>query len=141
MDHQQSIHFDRYAESHKHCAGPGDARPTALQIIRDEDLEGRLADKVILITGGSSGIGVETARALAHTGAKIIVGVRNLPKGQKVLDDILEKDSVIKKTQLELLEMDLNSLDSVRQAADIFLTKHKQLNILVNNAGKHYYIS
>lgn len=140
MEQQQNIQFDRYAESHKHYAGPGDARPTALQVIEDENLEGQFSDKVILVTGGSSGIGVETARALAHTGAKIVVGVRNIPKGQKVLDDIVETDKAVNKAQLELLEMDFNSLDSVRHAAETFLSRHKQLNILVNNAGKEHTI-
>lgn len=116
--------------------GPGDARPTALQIIQDEHLEGQLSDKVILVTGGSSGIGVETVRALGHTGAKVIVGVRNLPKGQKALDEIIQKDKDLRQEQFELLAMDLNSLDSVRKSAETFLSKHKQLNVLVNNAGK-----
>lgn len=126
--------FNRYAEAHKSPQGPGDARPTALQIIEDENLEGKLTDKTILVTGGSSGIGVETVRALSHTGAHIVVGVRNVAKGQAVLNDIT-KDPTIKTSQLELLEMDLNSLASVRTAATTYLSKHKQLHILILNAG------
>lgn len=57
----------KYAAAHKNPQGPGDARPTALQIIQDEGLEGKLQDKTFLITGCSSGIGVETARAVAAT--------------------------------------------------------------------------
>ncbi|KAK5958870.1 hypothetical protein OHC33_000714 [Knufia fluminis] len=131
---QQSISFDRYANTFKHPQGPGDARPTALQIIKDEDLEGQLSDKIVLITGGSSGIGIETARALAHTGAKIVLGVRDVPKAKAVLEDIL-KDKSIGESPLEIIEMDLNFLDSVRKAAEAFLDKRNKLNILINNAG------
>ena len=48
---------EKYAEAHAHPQGPGDARPTAMQIVEDEDLVGKLAGKTILITGASSGIG------------------------------------------------------------------------------------
>lgn len=48
----------RYAAAHENPAGPGDSRPTAYDIIRDEGLDGKLSDKVILITGTSSGIGM-----------------------------------------------------------------------------------
>ena len=48
--------FDRYADVHKDTHGPGDARPTAHQIVEDDDLVGKLSDKVMFITGTSSGI-------------------------------------------------------------------------------------
>lgn len=48
----------RYAAVHKTPGGPGDARPTALDVVKDEELEGKLSDKVVLITGCSSGIGM-----------------------------------------------------------------------------------
>lgn len=119
----------RYAEAHKSPQGPGDARPTALDIIKDEELEGKLADKVFLITGCSSGIGIDTARALSVTGAKLFLGVRDIAKGKSALADILEPGRV------ELLKIDLNSLESVREAAQTFLQKSKTLNVLINNAG------
>lgn len=119
----------RYAESHKSPQGPGDSRPTALDIVRDEDLQGKLADKVFLITGCSSGLGIETARALSATGAKLFLGVRDVAKGESALSDILEPGRV------ELMKIDLNSLDSVRAAAQTFLGKSKTLNVLINNAG------
>ena len=71
-----------YAAAHRSPKGPGDARPTALQIIQDEHLEGKLTDKVILITGCSSGLGIETARALAKTGATLFVTARDPEKAK-----------------------------------------------------------
>ena len=49
--------YRRYADSHKSPDGPGDARPDALEVVKDEDKVGKLDGKVILITGASSGIG------------------------------------------------------------------------------------
>ena len=67
----------RYAAVSVNPQGPGDARPTALQIIKDEDLIGKLTDKVMLITGGNSGIGLETAKVLHATGATIYITARD----------------------------------------------------------------
>lgn len=119
----------RYAEAHKSPQGPGDARPSALDIVKDEGLEGKLVDKVFLITGCSSGIGIDTARALSATGAKLFLGVRDIAKGESALADILEPGRV------ELFKIDLNSLESVREAAQTFLQKSSTLNVLINNAG------
>ena len=73
--------MSRYAKAHKNYSGPGDARPTALQIVEDEKLVGKLSDKVFLVTGVSSGIGIETMRALYATGGHVFGTVRNLEKG------------------------------------------------------------
>ena len=119
----------RYAEAHASPKGADDARPTGLNIIKDNDLEGKLSDKVVLITGCSSGLGVETARALAATGAKVFCTARDEAKGKKALEGVLKPGHV------ELLLLDLNSLDSVRACAKDFLSKSDKLNILINNAG------
>ncbi|KAH6713221.1 hypothetical protein DL95DRAFT_487886 [Leptodontidium sp. 2 PMI_412] len=119
-----------YASAHKDSQGPGDARPTAIQIIQDAGVEGKLKGKVIVITGTSSGIGIETARALALTGARLFLTARDLKKGAAALEGILVPGLV------ELVEMDNTSLDSVRAAAAEILSKsNNQVNILVNNAG------
>ena len=67
LSHHPKMSYEGY---HEHPQGPGDARPTALDIIRDENLVGKLVGRAILITGGSSGLGLEAARALfVHTGS------------------------------------------------------------------------
>lgn len=121
----------RYSEAHKseNLNGPGDARPTALQIIKDEGLEGKMTDKVFIVTGASAGIGVETGRAIAATGGKVFLTVRDIKKGEAACKSFLEPGRV------ELLEMDNNSLESVRAAAKTFLSKSNKLNVLINNAG------
>ncbi|MCJ1396479.1 hypothetical protein MMC18_009369 [Xylographa bjoerkii] len=121
----------KYTEAHKvdNLRGPSDARPSALQIIKDEGLEGKMTDKVFIVTGASAGIGIETGRALAATGGKVFLTVRDLKKGEAACKSYLEPGRV------ELLEMDNNSLNSVRAAATTFLGKSNKLNVLVNNAG------
>jgi len=122
---------NQYANVHREelITGPGDDRPTALQVVQDNGLEGKLTDKVALITGCSSGIGIETARALKAAGIKVFVTARNIAKGKEALKDILEKDKV------ELLELRLDSLASVRSCAKEFQSRSSKLNILINNAG------
>ena len=73
--------MSRYAKAHEKPAGAGDARPTAMQIVEDEGLVGKLSDKVFLVTGVSSGIGIETMRALYATGGHVFGTVRNMQKG------------------------------------------------------------
>jgi NAD(P)-dependent dehydrogenase (short-subunit alcohol dehydrogenase family) len=126
--------MSRYHDAHVKPNGPGDARPTALQIVEDEGLKGKLSDKVFLVTGASSGIGIEIARAFHATGATVFVTVRNLAKGQAVVDEILAKDPS-NKAPIYLIKMELDSLDSVREGANEILKKTDKLNIVVNNAG------
>jgi NAD(P)-dependent dehydrogenase (short-subunit alcohol dehydrogenase family) len=126
--------MSRYAERYATRNGPGDQRPTALEIIQDENLVGQLSDKVLLVTGVSSGIGIETLRAFHATGATVYGTVRNLSKGKAVVAEILAKDPS-NKAKIELLEIDLESFDSIRKGAAEFLKKESQLNIIVNNAG------
>ncbi|EPE35078.1 NAD(P)-binding Rossmann-fold containing protein [Glarea lozoyensis ATCC 20868] len=127
------IGSEKYGQVHKDQAGAGDKRPTAQQIIKDNDLEGKLSGKTMLITGCSSGIGVETARALSSTGSTLFLTARNLPKAEAALKDILEPGRV------ELLEMDMNSLESVRNGAAEFRSRNEKLggrlNVFIANAG------
>ncbi|KAF7951644.1 hypothetical protein EAE96_006945 [Botrytis aclada] len=122
--------MNRYAASHINPQGPGDARPTAFQIIQDQSLNGKLTGKVIVLTGSASGIGLETARALSATGATLFLTARNMKKAGTSLDGILEPGRVT------LVEMDNTSFASVRAAAAVILEKSKdRVNILINNAG------
>src|SRR5579871_2041253 len=123
----------KYHEVHIHPNGPGDARPTALQIIKDEGLEGEMTDKVIFVTGASSGIGIETVRALHVTGATIFIGVRDVKKGQETVNEILSSDTN-NKAPIHVIEMSLDSFASVRAAVDEFLKQSNKLNILILNA-------
>lgn len=119
----------RYADVHANPKGPGDARPTALQIIKDEGVEGKLKDKVIVITGTSSGIGIETVRALSTTGARLFLTARGFEKAKTALEGIYDPE------RMEIVEMEQGSLESVRAAAKQILSKTDKINILVNNAG------
>lgn len=120
---------DKYAEVHKSPNGPGDGRPTASQIVEDEHIRGTLQDKVILITGCSSGLGVETARALAATGATLYLTARDLSKAMTSLGDLAQSE------QIHLLQLDLNSLANVRAFVTEFNSKSSKLHILIANAG------
>lgn len=120
----------RYASIHAKPKGPGDGRPTALQIIKDYNLTSAWSDKTILITGVSSGLGVETAKALATTGATLYLTARNLDKARTALGTELTSSP-----KIHLLELDLMSLDSVRSCASTFLSSSPKLNVLITNAG------
>jgi NAD(P)-dependent dehydrogenase (short-subunit alcohol dehydrogenase family) len=123
-----------YEAVHANPNGPGDARPTAMAIVEDQGLVGKLADKVILVTGCTSGIGLETARALHATGAHLFITARDMQKGVHVLKDLLA-GGLPGQGKIDLLELELDSLKSVRACAAKFLEKSKKLNVLINNAG------
>ncbi|KAJ3693048.1 hypothetical protein LUZ60_012143 [Juncus effusus] len=85
-----------------------------------------------VITGASSGIGAETARVLAMRGAHVIMAVRNLTSGTNVKNEILKE---FPNARIEVLELDLTSMASVRKFAKEFKDLNLPLNILINNAG------
>ncbi|KAF4345882.1 hypothetical protein FBEOM_173 [Fusarium beomiforme] len=121
--------MSRYAAVHVNPQGPGDARPTALQIIKDEGIEGKLQGQVFVITGTSSGLGVETARAIAATGATLYLTARDLNKAKSALEGIFDP------SRMELFQMDQESFSSVRAAAAAILAKTSKIHCLINNAG------
>ncbi|GJN34712.1 hypothetical protein PR202_gb23401 [Eleusine coracana subsp. coracana] len=85
-----------------------------------------------IVTGASSGIGAETARTLALRGAHVIMAVRSLPAAQALRDAVLAQAPEAK---LDIMELDLSSMASVRAFASEFIAKELPLNILINNAG------
>ena len=115
--------------------GPGDQRPTAAEVIKDLKAEGSLEGKVVLITGGTGGLGLETAKSLRLTGAKVFVTARSEEKGQAAVEEL---SSDVKGVAADFVVMDLASLKSVRSAAAEFKKKSDRLDILITNAGKHY---
>ena len=91
-----------------------------------------LKGKTVVITGGNTGIGKETAVDLAKRGARVIIGCRNVEKGTAALKEIQERSG---SKDVFLLKIDLASLDSVRKFADKILNSEPRLDILINNAG------
>ncbi|KAE8727270.1 Short-chain dehydrogenase TIC 32 [Hibiscus syriacus] len=85
-----------------------------------------------IITGGASGIGLETSRVLALRGVHVIIGARNLKAANEVKRIILAD---IETARVDVLELDLCSIKSIRAFADNFIALNLPLNILINNAG------
>lgn len=99
----------------------------------DEVLDGiDLSGKRVVITGGASGIGKETARAMAAKGASVVIPARDLEKGEAAAKEII---SVTGNRDVEVLELNLGSMESIRGFADTFLAKHDRIDLLINNAG------
>ena len=82
---------ERYASLHTDPRGPGDVRPTSLQILEDNDAIGRFNDKVFLVTGGSNGLGVDEVKAFAKAGAHVYFTSRDFAKGERVRDELLKE--------------------------------------------------
>ncbi len=88
--------------------------------------------RVVLITGANSGIGLETARALADHGAHVVMACRDIEKAQRAADK-MEND--LEQASFELLALDLSDQVSVRRGAEQFRSEHARLDLLINNAG------
>jgi NAD(P)-dependent dehydrogenase (short-subunit alcohol dehydrogenase family) len=91
-----------------------------------------LTGKTALITGANSGLGLESARALAGKGAHVILAARSEEKGKQARDEIAAEHPL---ASLEILALDLSNLSSLRCAAAVVKSRHKRLDILLNNAG------
>ncbi|CAM3553015.1 MULTISPECIES: oxidoreductase [Saccharibacillus] len=88
--------------------------------------------KRVLITGGSGGLGLETAYGFAQKGAEIVLAVRNMEKGRQAADGLLEK---FPQASVEVMRLDLADLSSIEAFAAGFIGKYDALHVLVNNAG------
>ncbi|MDQ0597090.1 NAD(P)-dependent dehydrogenase (short-subunit alcohol dehydrogenase family) [Streptomyces canus] len=107
----------------QHKIGSGfDARSTADDVLAGLDLTGKLA----VVTGGYSGLGLETTRALTKAGARVVVPARRPAVAREAVAGI---DGV------EVDELDLGDLDSVRAFAERFLASDRRIDFMIDNAG------
>jgi NAD(P)-dependent dehydrogenase (short-subunit alcohol dehydrogenase family) len=88
--------------------------------------------RVAVITGANTGLGYETAAALAEHGAHVVLAVRNLDKGK---DAAARITATSPHADVALQELDLTSLESIRAAADQLRSDHDHIDLLINNAG------
>ncbi|SKC81711.1 SDR family NAD(P)-dependent oxidoreductase [Ohtaekwangia koreensis] len=106
----------------QHLGSGFNSMSTAAQVINGINLEG----KITIVTGGNTGIGLETTKALAGAGATVIVPARDVEKARKNLMDV---------PNVEIHAMDLIDPKSIDAFAEKFLSSGRPLHILVNNAG------
>jgi NAD(P)-dependent dehydrogenase (short-subunit alcohol dehydrogenase family) len=91
-----------------------------------------VADKTVLITGSTDGVGKLVASRLAGAGLRVLLHGRNKEKGENVLHEIRDETG---NDRLEYYQADFSSLDDVRRLADAVGAKHNRLELLINNAG------
>lgn len=88
--------------------------------------------RIMVVTGANSGLGYETTIALAKQGAKVIMACRSVSKAKSAKDKILQQ---LPNAELEVMEIDLSSLQSVRNFAEAYQNQYNTLDVLINNAG------
>ncbi len=110
-------------------AGQFGAESTTDEVLSGVDLSG----KRVLVTGVSAGLGVETARALAAHGAHVVGAARDLGKARDATKIV--RDGAKNGGGIELVELDLASLASVRKCADALVAAGKPFDVVIANAG------
>jgi len=114
---------DNYQGALQQPLGSGfDAKSTTSEVIKGIDLTGKTA----IVTGGNTGIGLETVRTLSEAGATVIVPARDLEKAGRNLEGL---------ANVEIEGMDLMNPDSIDAFAEKFLASGRPLHLLINNAG------
>jgi len=114
---------DNYQGALQQPLGSGfDAKSTTTEVIKGIDLTGKMA----IVTGGNTGIGLETVRTLSEAGATVIVPARDIEKAGRNLDGL---------ANVEIEAMDLMDPDSIDAFAGKFLASGRPLHLLINNAG------
>jgi len=103
-------------------------RTTAHEAIAGIDL----SNKHAIVTGGYSGIGLETVRALVSAGANVTIACRDLPRAEKTADELNKE---IDAPRVKAMALSLDSLEAVKTFADQYLASQPSLDILINNAA------
>ncbi len=91
-----------------------------------------MKNKIILITGATSGIGKETAKGLAQLGATIVFTTRDQNKGLEIKNELIQETN---NKNIDLIYCDLASFESIRKCCNEFKIRYNQLHVLINNAG------
>jgi NAD(P)-dependent dehydrogenase (short-subunit alcohol dehydrogenase family) len=91
-----------------------------------------LTGKIIIVTGGNSGLGFESAKAFAKKGAEVIIACRSLEKGEDAKSEILVQNP---NSKIKVMELDLMDLNSIKNFAAKFKQHYLRLDVLLNNAG------
>jgi len=91
-----------------------------------------LTGKIIVVTGGNSGLGYESVKAFAMKGAEVVLASRSTEKGEEARTEIL---MAVPGGKIKVMQLDLGDLDSVRSFATTFRKNYKNLDVLMNNAG------
>jgi NAD(P)-dependent dehydrogenase (short-subunit alcohol dehydrogenase family) len=111
-------------------------KSTALDVLKELNQSSKLAayvkpDSTAIVTGGNSGIGVETVCTLAVSGMKVVLCARNMESANKAREQVPEycRDNV------SIQQLDLADLDSIQQACKEIIEKNDNIQVLVNNAG------
>ena len=94
--------------------------------------QARLDGKTVIITGGNSGIGLETAVDMAKRNARVLLACRSVEKGETAVVDVKKRSG---NDKVVFIQLDLSSLDSVRKCAAKILEEEPRIDILINNAG------
>jgi retinol dehydrogenase-13 len=92
-----------------------------------------MAGKVCVISGATSGVGLEALRSLASRGAHLVMVCRNPEKAQKIIQEIQVRWSV----PIDLVIADFSKLDQVRRAAATLIEQYPRIDVLINSAGLH----
>lgn len=123
----------------KRVKGSG-VKQSAIQVVRSFGSGRYLQGKTALVTGGNAGIGLETVKALASVGCRVLLCSRSVDAGTKAVESEIKKDglgsySVTDTSNIVVKQLDLENLDSIRRLCDDVAATEQCIDILILNAG------